>query len=146
MCRCSRRAFDQFRSFLTTTTFLVLSFTSYVAIAQNLIMSDDFEAAGTTANPTIWPLTTSTHVESGLTYFGAGSRYLRLTGGSTRALSANWGTQLNGQPSTFAFDYYEPSTSANTLTLGYSAGNADINTAEAFVRIALTGGSISMSS
>jgi hypothetical protein len=53
---------------------------------------------------------------------------------------------LNGQPSTFAFDYYEPSTSANTLTLGYSAGNADINTAEAFVRIALTGGSISMSS
>src|SRR5215475_1729423 len=109
-------------------------------------MSDDFEAAGTTANPAVWPLTTSTHVESGLAWFGAGNRYLRLTGGGTRCLSANWGAQLNGRTSTFAFDYYEPSTSSNSLTLGYSAGNADINTAEAFARIALTAGNIAMSS
>lgn len=109
-------------------------------------MSDDFEAAGTTANPAIWPLTTSTHVESGLAWFGSTNRYLRLTGGGTRCLSASWGAQLNGRTSTFAFDYYEPSTSSNSLTLGYSAGNADINTAEAFARIALTGGIISMSS
>ena len=109
-------------------------------------MSDDFEAAGTTANAAIWPLTTSTHVESGLAWFGSGNRYLRLTGGGTRCLSATWGTQLNGRTSTFAFDYYEPSASSNSLTLGYSAGNADINTAEAFARIALTAGSIAMSS
>ena len=117
---------------------------SLSARAQSLIMSDNFEAAGTTVNSTTWPLNAATHVESGLNYFGAGNRYLRLTAGSTKCLSANWGSQLIGRPSTFAFDFYEPSTSADTLTLGYSAGSADINTAEAFVRIGLTAGNITM--
>ena len=114
--------------------------------AQNLIMSDDFEAAGTTVNSTNWPLSYSTHVESGQTWFGDGNRYLRLTGGSTEALTADWSSQLNGHTSTFAFDYYEPSTSSGSLTLGYSGGNSDINAAQAFARIALTQGGVSMSS
>ncbi|HSY19570.1 MAG TPA: alginate lyase family protein [Candidatus Acidoferrales bacterium] len=113
--------------------------------AQSLIMSDDFEGAGTTVDPTIWPLSLSTHVESGLTWFGATNRYLRLTGGSTEALTVNWSPQLNGQPSTFAFDYYEPSTSSGSVTLGY-AGGSDINAAGAFARLALTAGALSMSS
>jgi len=115
------------------------------APAQTLIMSDDFEAAGSTVDPTLWPLAMSTHVESVETWFGATNRYLRLTGGSTEALTADWSSQLNGQRSTFAFDYYEPSTSSGSVTLGY-AGGTDINAAGAFARIALTAGVISMSS
>src|SRR5882724_6062610 len=89
------------------------------AQAQSLIMSDDFEGVGTTVDTTLWPLSFSTHVESGLGWFGATSRYLRLTGGSTEALTADWSSQLSGHTSTFAFDYYEPSASSGTVTLGY---------------------------
>lgn len=112
--------------------------------AQRVILSDDFEAAGAMVDANLWPLNISTHVESAESWFGVDNRYLRLTGGTTMALSANWAFELAGRPSTFAFDYYEPSLSSNTVTLGFSGGDADINSAEAFARIALTAGTLSV--
>ena len=42
------------------------------AHAQSLIMSDNFEGAGSTVDTSIWPLSFTTHVESGQTWFGVG--------------------------------------------------------------------------
>ena len=120
--------------------FVVLS--AWETRGQSLIMSDDFEVPGTAINTSIWPYTAGTRVEANQTFFGASNHYLSIGGGGVKALSANWTTALDGQTSTFAFDFYEPSSSGDGVIIGYAAGTSDINTAGAFARIQVGGGVI----
>ena len=107
-------------------------------------MSDDFEVPGTAINSSLWPYTAGTQVEAAQTFFGASNHYLSIDGASVKALSANWSAALNGKTSTFAFDFYEPSSSGDGVIIGYAAGTSDINTAGAFARILVGGGVISL--
>ncbi len=112
------------------------------ASGQSQIMSDDFEWEGSTLNATLWPYTAGTRVESGQDYFGVSNACFHVSGGGVKALSANWSPALAGKGSTFAFDYYEPSSSGDYLVAGFAAGTSDINTAGAFVRVSIGGGQI----
>ncbi|MGN6552607.1 MAG: hypothetical protein ACTHLW_02595, partial [Verrucomicrobiota bacterium] len=105
-------------------------------------MSDDFETGGTALDVLLWPYANTALIDSGQSWFGVSNACFRISGGGVKALSANWSTELAGKGSTFAFDYYEPSNSGDSLVAGYAAGTSDINTAGAFVRVSIGGGQI----
>ena len=121
---------------------LMLALCASEARGQSLIMSDDFEVPGTAINSSLWPYTAGTKVQNTQTFFGSSNHYLNIDGAAFKALSANWSAALNGQSSTFAFDFYEPSSSGDGVIIGYAAGTSDINTAGAFARIIVGGGVI----
>jgi hypothetical protein len=125
------------------TTLVLLALSTFGVAGQSLIMSDDFEGAGSTVNATLWPYAAGTRVEAGQTYFGASNQYFHVSGAGVKALSADWTAALAGKGSTLAFDYYEPATSGDFLVAGYAAGTSDINTAGAFVRVSIGGGQVS---
>ncbi len=121
---------------------LMLALCASETRGQSLIMSDDFEVPGTAINSPLWPYTAGTKVQNTQTFFGSTNHYLNIDGAGFKALSANWSAALNGQSSTFAFDFYEPASSGDGVVIGYAAGTSDINTAGAFARIIVGGGVI----
>ncbi|MEI8042732.1 MAG: alginate lyase family protein [Verrucomicrobiota bacterium] len=132
------------RRSLTCTSLLaaLLGLGTALAPGQSLLMSDDFEATGTNVSSTLWPYSSGTRVESGQAYFGSANRYFHVAGANVKAMSANWGPNLKGKTSTFAFDFYEPSSAGDSTVVGYTAGTSDINTAGAYVRISIGSGAI----
>ena len=114
------------------------------AFAQSALFEDDFEWGGGVPNPAIWPQVVGATLESSGTYFGSNNTYLRISGAGRKVFSSDWSAQLTGRTSTFAFDYYEPSSSTGYWVTGYAAGTSDINVDGAFARISLAAGAVSL--
>lgn len=124
----------------------LLACVPFFASAQILIVGDDFESSGSTVSSSVWPGSTGSRVEGVETFFGTNNRYLHISGAGVKVMSANWSSELAGKGSTFAFDYYEPAGVTNYMVAGYAAGTSDINTAGAFARISLGGGTVRFNS
>ncbi len=122
---------------------LALALSSAAAFAQSAILEDNFEWGGAVPNPALWPQVVGATLESSAGYFGSNNSYLRISGAGRKVFSGDWSAQLAGRTSTFAFDYYEPSSSAGYLVTGYAAGTSDINVDGAFARISLAAGTVS---
>jgi hypothetical protein len=122
----------------------VSAFCAAGAFAQSAIFEDDFEWGGGVPNPAIWPQVVGATLESSGTYFGSNNTYLRISGAGRKVFSSDWSAQLTGRTSTFAFDYYEPSSSTGYWVTGYAAGTSDINVDGAFARISLAAGVVSL--
>lgn len=114
------------------------------------IFFDDFESDTVGAEPAGWDTVTGTDlitVQDTGAPFGSPNKYVRFADISTGGLSLfKQTTAINDILSTFSFDFYEPTGSANAvLSLGYTTATGDIN-ASAALRLGLDDGTISFSS